>query len=380
MFYASLSLSILHTALLLLPPSRTPLRYAPTARISSPPPPSHTHTHTHTHNTLLRTPPPPQPVIFLDEPSAGMDPVAKRFMWNLIASLSGNTSGESACTVILTTHSMEECTALCSRIGIMVDGGMRCLGTEQHLKNKFGKGLQAQFTLADTSEDQVNKLCSALAASALLTAVGGTSLLSSVRSSAKRSLSTASPSGAGRTESVGMVVAAESGVLRKASIEAACALLAMESGEDGTGLGAMRAAKLLGDDAENESGWIIAQQLAGAGFVTPEALVFWWCTEDRIDHLDEFMRAEFDGCALIETHGGSCRYFLPPTARTLGQIFGVLEGNKTSVAVSEYALSQTTLEQIFLGFAARQQDEKAHAKGIRAMSSNTPTLLEQRQS
>ncbi len=41
---------------------------------------------------------------------------------------------------ILTTHSMEEADALCSRVGIMVKGELRCLGSTQHLKNKYGAG------------------------------------------------------------------------------------------------------------------------------------------------------------------------------------------------------------------------------------------------
>ena len=60
-------------------------------------------------------------IIFLDEPSTGMDPVARRFMWSVINDIccAGDTS------VILTTHSMEECEALCQRIGIMVGGRFR---------------------------------------------------------------------------------------------------------------------------------------------------------------------------------------------------------------------------------------------------------------
>ena len=48
-------------------------------------------------------------------------------------------------TVILTSHSMEECEALCSRIGIMTAGRLRCLGTVQHLKNRFGAGYGTQL-------------------------------------------------------------------------------------------------------------------------------------------------------------------------------------------------------------------------------------------
>ena len=43
-------------------------------------------------------------------------------------------------TVVLTSHSMEECEALCSRIGILAAGRLRCLGPVQHLKNRFGAG------------------------------------------------------------------------------------------------------------------------------------------------------------------------------------------------------------------------------------------------
>lgn len=39
---------------------------------------------------------------------------------------------------------MEECEALCQRIGIMVGGRMRCLGSSQHLKTRFGKGFQLE--------------------------------------------------------------------------------------------------------------------------------------------------------------------------------------------------------------------------------------------
>ncbi|ORX78938.1 P-loop containing nucleoside triphosphate hydrolase protein [Basidiobolus meristosporus CBS 931.73] len=78
-------------------------------------------------------------VLLLDEPSTGMDPLAKRFMWDVI---NGLTSEKS---IILTTHSMEEADALCSRIGIMVAGQLCSLGSPQHLKNKHGKGYELEI-------------------------------------------------------------------------------------------------------------------------------------------------------------------------------------------------------------------------------------------
>ncbi|XP_057710932.1 phospholipid-transporting ATPase ABCA1-like isoform X1 [Corythoichthys intestinalis] len=75
------------------------------------------------------------PVVFLDEPTTGMDPKARRFLWDCV--LSVVKEGRS---VVLTSHSMEECEALCTRMAIMVNGRFKCLGTIQHLKSRFGDG------------------------------------------------------------------------------------------------------------------------------------------------------------------------------------------------------------------------------------------------
>eukprot|EP00126_Sphaerothecum_destruens_P005765 Sdes_comp19027_c0_seq1m9586 len=74
-------------------------------------------------------------IVFLDEPTTGMDPKARRFLWDSI--LAVMKQGRS---IVLTSHSMEECEALCSRVAVMVHGKFRCLGSPQHLKNKFGSG------------------------------------------------------------------------------------------------------------------------------------------------------------------------------------------------------------------------------------------------
>ncbi|UYV67349.1 hypothetical protein LAZ67_5000311 [Cordylochernes scorpioides] len=74
-------------------------------------------------------------IVFLDEPTTGMDPKARRFLWNCIIDVV-----KEGHAVILTSHSMEECEALCTRLAIMVNGQFRCLGSIQHLKNKYGEG------------------------------------------------------------------------------------------------------------------------------------------------------------------------------------------------------------------------------------------------
>ncbi|XP_038628372.1 phospholipid-transporting ATPase ABCA7 [Tachyglossus aculeatus] len=90
------------------------------------------------------------PVLFLDEPTTGMDPQARRFLWNCILTII--KEGRS---VVLTSHSMEECEALCTRLAIMVNGRFRCLGSAQHLKNRFGEGYTVALRVPTAHLDQV---------------------------------------------------------------------------------------------------------------------------------------------------------------------------------------------------------------------------------
>ncbi|KAM9379360.1 retinal-specific phospholipid-transporting ATPase ABCA4 [Phaethornis superciliosus] len=75
------------------------------------------------------------PLILLDEPSTGMDPQSRRLLWNCIFGVLRDGRA-----VVLTSHSMEECEALCTRLAIMVKGTFKCMGTIQQLKYKFGDG------------------------------------------------------------------------------------------------------------------------------------------------------------------------------------------------------------------------------------------------
>ena len=66
------------------------------------------------------------PIVFLDEPSTGVDPKAKRFMWTIVSKISTQRKKSS---VIITTHSMEEAEALCTKMAIMVEGNFKCYGS-----------------------------------------------------------------------------------------------------------------------------------------------------------------------------------------------------------------------------------------------------------
>uniref|UniRef100_A0A8C8AZD4 ATP binding cassette subfamily A member 12 n=1 Tax=Otus sunia TaxID=257818 RepID=A0A8C8AZD4_9STRI len=81
-------------------------------------------------------------ILLLDEPSSGMDPNAKRHLWKIISEEVQNN-----CSVILTSHSMEECEALCTRLAIMVNGSFQCIGSLQHIKSRFGRGFTVKMHL-----------------------------------------------------------------------------------------------------------------------------------------------------------------------------------------------------------------------------------------
>lgn len=73
-------------------------------------------------------------VVYLDEPTTGMDPVSRRHVWDIIE------RAKRGRAIVLTTHSMEEADILGDRIAIMARGRLRCIGTSIHLKTRFGAG------------------------------------------------------------------------------------------------------------------------------------------------------------------------------------------------------------------------------------------------
>ncbi|KAK9467174.1 hypothetical protein V1512DRAFT_262126 [Lipomyces arxii] len=77
-------------------------------------------------------------VLLLDEPSSGMDAASKRVMWRTLANVSAGRS------IVLTTHSMEEADALCSRAGILAKN-MLAVGTSDRLRERYGDAYYLHF-------------------------------------------------------------------------------------------------------------------------------------------------------------------------------------------------------------------------------------------
>lgn len=71
-------------------------------------------------------------ILFLDEPTLGLDVLARSDLWDTVRSLKGRI------TIVLTTHYLEEAEALSDRVGVMKDGRLLALGTPEELKRQTG--------------------------------------------------------------------------------------------------------------------------------------------------------------------------------------------------------------------------------------------------
>lgn len=80
--------------------------------------------------------------------TTGMDPISRRHVWDIIQ------NAKKGCSIILTTHSMEEADILSDRIGIMAKGRLRCIGTSIRLKSRFGTGFITNVSFVESTAGQ----------------------------------------------------------------------------------------------------------------------------------------------------------------------------------------------------------------------------------
>ncbi|CAK9158688.1 unnamed protein product [Ilex paraguariensis] len=91
-------------------------------------------------------------VVYMDEPSTGLDPASRNSLWNVVKRAKQNRA------IILTTHSMEEAEHLCDRLGIFVDGSLQCIGNPKELKGRYGGSYVFTMTTSANHEEQVENL------------------------------------------------------------------------------------------------------------------------------------------------------------------------------------------------------------------------------
>ncbi|KAG6615655.1 ABC transporter A family member 1 [Phytophthora cinnamomi] len=248
-------------------------------------------------------------IIFLDEPSTGMDPVSRRFMWDVIADIS--TRGKES-TIVLTTHSMEECEALCSRVGIMVGGRLRCLGSVQHLKSRFGDGLVFDVKLDMPTADELEYL-------------------------------------------VQSVFGNGSEFVTPVELEDKCRVFGNAQLADRV-------------TASHPTGYNVAAAMQRDGFVRAEAFCSWCVEETRFDKLNDYLVQSFGAgqVQVMERQNDFARFKVRSHNNEvkLSKMFALVEDVKTKMHIREYSVSQTTLEQIFNSFASQQEEEQGVARGV----------------
>jgi ABC-2 type transport system ATP-binding protein len=92
-------------------------------------------------------------IVFLDEPTTGLDPVARRHLWNLISEI--KSQGK---TIVLTTHYMEEAEVLCDRIAIMEKGRIVAMDDTHKLIEKTKNPFRISFIAPKLSESDISQL------------------------------------------------------------------------------------------------------------------------------------------------------------------------------------------------------------------------------
>ncbi|CAG9334828.1 unnamed protein product [Blepharisma stoltei] len=239
-------------------------------------------------------------VVFLDEPSAGMDPETRKKMWKVIGNIKSKNS-----SVILTTHSMEEAEALSDRMAIMVAGRLRCLGTATWIKSKYGDRYEFEakvhvpstFEMADKGK-----------------------ILDRVLKGAP--------------------------LVKKDQVEECLSLLGLRS--------------LYAEIQEKGAGSSLYQQLKNDEAVHRDVLVSWAIIEEMGDKIYYWLKSEFKKVEIMEHFSSLYKFKVAKEAqKSIGYFFSIVETNKERLRITEYALAQSSLEQIFNDFAKKGEAEQA---------------------
>jgi len=260
-------------------------------------------------------------IVFLDECSTGVDPVARREIWEMVSNMVSNKNvpPEERTSVILTTHSMEECEALCPRIGIMAGGNLRCLGSAQQLKSKFGQGYQVEMKIKNsekTDKDYVDIM---------------------------RKL--AKSTGVNEEEAI------EKGDEIFVDLDKTKQALA-ELSSDGY------LENMIKEDDPNGPGYLVWKEAKSPSGIDLDEIAEFAASELRMRTLQEFIMTTYPDSILRERQDTKARYEVSARGVRIGDVFAAVEDNKGRLMVAEYGVSQTSLEQVFNMHAAEAEKGK----------------------
>lgn len=234
-------------------------------------------------------------IILLDEPSSGMDPQARRFMWSVIAKV---TNQKKQSSVILTTHSIEEAEALSNKLAIQVEGVVKCIGPVQTLKDKYGKGFEIEVKLDLATKDDLEKL-------------------------------------AGNKGEMHDNPMTEQLITKKEYIN-----FQKNIGHE----------NLKEEITQNGMGSHIYKQLMNKDSVSAGVILeFVYMNKKGMIILD-FLIKSFKSAAILEVFQSFWRFKVDSKVK-LSKLFGEIEKNKQKLGISQYSIKQISIEQIFIGFA-----------------------------
>jgi len=268
-------------------------------------------------------------LVLLDEPSAGMDPKARRFMWSVIQEIS---MARKQAAVILTTHSMEECEALCNRAVIMVNGQFRTIGTHVEIKRAYGQGRELVVKLVPPSKEEM------------------TDAMRTLRGAGEEIK---------QTDVVSVLPESETAWVKSAAASSMAPFRVQLSEE------------AIKEKRQKEKGWCGKKQAAAASnddqadlkTSSPAVFAEWLVTARAIEKFLVWVAKLDSNVVWLQWIGNTLKLKLSES-KGLGELFGQLHANKEDLRMLEYALSPSTLEQIFHRFALEQTAEDENAEGV----------------
>ena len=241
-------------------------------------------------------------VVFLDEPSSGMDPETRKKLWAVLGNIKKRDSA-----VVLTTHSMEEAEALSDRMSIMVGGRLRCIGTPAYLRDKFGQGYELEAKIKIPKKREVEE----------------------------------------KGEVLDRILG-ENEEIRPNQLQQC--------------LEALEAENLREEINEKGSGSALDQQMKVDGFIHRPQLVSWVILEQRGHEFLDWLKTEFEDVKISEHYLALYKFKIAKQEdKSIGYLFTAIERNKEAFYIADYAISQTTMDQIFTDFAAQGEMERAMA-------------------
>jgi ATP-binding cassette, subfamily A (ABC1), member 3 len=269
-------------------------------------------------------------IVFLDECSTGVDPVARREIWEMISNMvtGENVPKEERTSVILTTHSMEECEALCPNIAIMAGGKLRCLGSAQHLKSKFGQGYQVEMKIKNVDPTDADYLenVKKIAQSCGITLPSLEKEPVAEQAEAVEEGAATTPKPPSSLEDIFV------------NFEQAWQALHVISGDE------YLVSKV---NEADPVGYLVFKEAKSPTGIDIDALAVFATSEMRMRKLNDFISGTYPASVLRERQDTKARYEVSSKGVRIGGIFQAVEENKESLNVNEYGVSQTSLEQVF---------------------------------